>query len=103
MALTLVQHDNMMTGAPNLLSRFRAARDVVANTVIAEAANTANHAERLAWATKIKNDYTADLLKEYSWCLTHWEIQALGDPLTQVTDDHLKNAVSNTLPTLAGY
>jgi hypothetical protein len=103
MALTLSQHNDMMMGAPALLGRFRAARDVTANAIISESAQTEHHTERMAWATKIKSDYNADTQKEYSWCLTWYQIQALSDPITQTTDEHLTNAVSGLMPTLAGY
>lgn len=88
MALTLAQHNDMICGSPSLFGRFKAARDIIANAIISESPSTEHHTERLAWAEKIKNDYHVDASKEYSWCLTWWQIQALSNPLTETTDEH---------------
>jgi len=73
---TLTELDALVVGNPILRQRFRASRLKAAWNVVNEAVNTANHAERIAWANKIIGGYETDLDAEYRWLCSNTTIQA---------------------------
>lgn len=96
---TLEQLDELIVGNPLLRQRFRAARLKAAWNVINEAAQTANHVLRLAWADKIIAAYEADLDREYRWLCSNATIQS--NP-SATTDNDLEFVVGSFLNQWAG-
>lgn len=78
---TLAVIDTFAVGQPALYTKFKAARLQKAWDILAENAG-APTALRLAWAKKIFTDYDADADKEYRWFLSHANVQAAGQAIT---------------------
>ena len=70
---TLAQIQEFALGNPLLKQRFEAARIQAAWNVLAEP--NGGTAPRAAWRMKIFNNVSADLDREYLWCLSHENVQ----------------------------
>jgi hypothetical protein len=78
---TLAVIQTFAVGEPSLFSLFKAARLQVAWNILAENAG-APTALRKAWAVKIFTGYDTDDHKEYRWFLSHANVQAAGQAIT---------------------
>lgn len=96
--MALADIHNLINGAPELRQRFQAARVEAAWDVLNESAGTANHANRLAWAESILDDYSAHAQREYTRFLSNSTIQTSG---SASTDNDIQFVVSSQLDSWA--
>lgn len=83
------------------LDRLAAACAVTAVAIIAEAANTANHAERYAWARKALNDPRGYGAEFTVWAVVSTAaISAKSDNESTISDQEIKDAVAAVLTNL---
>lgn len=78
---TLAVIDSFAVGNPPVYTKFLSARLQKAWDILAENAGSPT-APRKAWAVKIFTNYTQDATKEYNWFLSHANVQAAGNAIT---------------------